>query len=302
MRYFEPPKQIITTTKAENDIENEEPALTQHQSKQNQYSIQCKSCGLAYFCSENCHSLSVEHFKLNTTSVCEQVLKPLYSLTRKHNKDIISIVSIVVQLLLKSIEEQKNSLKTENEKSQNQQTEFTVLQLFEMLVSHEDKWQPEDTLFWKKVVKSFLKTTSILFWNNPQNSDHDEKKEIDATLKCWREEKFILNLISKIESNGFGMWPSKGNQCYGRLFCPSASFFNHSCDPNCSVVIRGNHHCYSFVCMFYFFYENLGTVIEIITNRKVQKDGELTIGYISLNFPRSARFVSFFRFCFLFFV
>jgi SET domain-containing protein len=53
------------------------------------------------------------------------------------------------------------------------------------------------------------------------------------------DEDFIMGLVSRIESNNFGLWTRNHMTCYGRALYPYASFFNHSCVPNCEVQING---------------------------------------------------------------
>ncbi|KAI8841759.1 hypothetical protein BC829DRAFT_10019 [Chytridium lagenaria] len=46
----------------------------------------------------------------------------------------------------------------------------------------------------------------------------------------------VMELVSRIESNGFGVWAKGKESCVGRAVYPEASFFNHSCDPSCECV------------------------------------------------------------------
>ena len=58
-------------------------------------------------------------------------------------------------------------------------------------------------------------------------------------------EEVLLSLVSRIDSNCFGMWssrPSAGEgacmkvpECIGREIYIPASLFNHACSPNCEI-------------------------------------------------------------------
>ncbi|KAI9346832.1 hypothetical protein DFJ73DRAFT_837691 [Zopfochytrium polystomum] len=120
-------------------------------------------------------------------------------------------------------------------------------------------------------------------------------------------EEGVMHLISKVESNGFGVWvipPSNvaatdsrnerehggngengpGNVGVtkqesgkreksvnaGRALFPLASYFNHSCEPTCECFQQG-------------------TTMTIKTIRSVKEGEELTISYMDTNLPVQAR-------------
>jgi len=72
----------------------------------------------------------------------------------------------------------------------------------------------------------------------------------------------IVDIICRQRCNRFGIW-SKKDKCLGIAVSPAASFFNHSCVPNCA-------------------HEQEGKVVIIRTLHAVPKDAELAISYISL--------------------
>ena len=64
-----------------------------------------------------------------------------------------------------------------------------------VLISHLDKWTPDNLDDWRKPVQLIC---------------------LHFRKKCLPE-RDLFNLISQIESNGFGMWErTKSHQCYGR--------------------------------------------------------------------------------------
>ncbi|KAJ3037785.1 hypothetical protein HK097_003375, partial [Rhizophlyctis rosea] len=52
-----------------------------------------------------------------------------------------------------------------------------------------------------------------------RNTHNNHRNDFDPT-------EFVLHLISKIESNGFGLWSPKKGNCMGRAIFPRASYFN----------------------------------------------------------------------------
>ncbi|PRP82387.1 hypothetical protein PROFUN_10163 [Planoprotostelium fungivorum] len=86
-----------------------------------------------------------------------------------------------------------------------------------------------------------------------------------------KEEEWVADMVSRVASNCFRTWTPDESKCYGRgaLF-PLASYFNHSCEPNC-------------------FVSSSADVIEIITLRDVSEGEELTFRYIDVNQTRDKR-------------
>ena len=223
----------------------------------------CEICKSAWFCSLDCKLQSTEHSKTKENShetiKCSNILS-FGSIEKKQNKDIMSIIKILLQLVSKIANILGND-HTHNEDPNKKiwSEELRPILLLSSLVSHEYKWPSEDILFWKKMVKIFVHQTTPLF-----NSFYSRYSISDL-------EKLLLCLISKVESNGFGLWsPTKVVQCYGRFLCVEASFFNHSCDSNCLVYIKGK-------------------TIEIVAKQQVKKGEELTISYINVAKPKSSR-------------
>ncbi|KAL1920247.1 uncharacterized protein VTP21DRAFT_1393 [Calcarisporiella thermophila] len=83
----------------------------------------------------------------------------------------------------------------------------------ESLQSHYEDWSEESKRDWERL-RGFL-----------------EGMLIDIEWESF------LNLVSKVESNGFGVYAYRKNEekltCFGRAVFPSASYFNHSCRCNC---------------------------------------------------------------------
>jgi hypothetical protein len=101
--------------------------------------------------------------------------------------------------------------------NQDKETGLTWPEAF-VLQSHYTSWPTQSVKDWAQVSK-WLSThcPSLCGFETP----------ID-TLMQW---------VSRIESNGFGLWAgNKAESCMGRGLFPLASFFNHSCDPNCQVT------------------------------------------------------------------
>jgi hypothetical protein len=80
------------------------------------------------------------------------------------------------------------------------------------LQSHYNDWPQDDKQSWGKMKKFII----------PLLHELDLESDPDA----------IMHWVSKIESNGFGIWGPGKDICMGRMIFPTASFFNHSCKPN----------------------------------------------------------------------
>lgn len=125
----------------------------------------------------------------------------------------------------------------------------------ENLVSNRHRWDKEDTTDWIKIVQLVQTLLSMTGEESSELLNSDQ----------------LLEMISRIESNNFGLWTSANREaCYGRAVFPLASFFNHSCAPNCRTVIHG-------------------TVFTAYAAEDIQSGEELCISYIETNLPRSSR-------------
>jgi hypothetical protein len=99
------------------------------------------------------------------------------------------------------------------------------------LQSHIQDWTKEDLQDWHKH-KTFLKNfhTAIFGQHQQEQQQHQHFSMPD--------DQSILPLISAFDSNNFGIWSAKG-EVLGRSIYPRASYFNHSCDPNCYTERKG---------------------------------------------------------------
>ncbi|KAJ3045956.1 hypothetical protein HDV00_006222 [Rhizophlyctis rosea] len=172
----------------------------------------------------------------------------------------------------------------------------------EALQSHFSDWPAEDTRDWRKtknfVVKLMLECglfddedamkrdpvsgNAVRSSTGDESSPPPEKRRPSPQngkrggggggggRNDFDPTEFVLHLISKIESNGFGLWSPKTVKCLGRAIFPRASYFNHSCDPNCECV-------------------QTGRTMTIRTKRPVEDNEDLTISYIDTNLPLHAR-------------
>ncbi|KAJ1561052.1 hypothetical protein HK096_006176 [Nowakowskiella sp. JEL0078] len=130
-----------------------------------------------------------------------------------------------------------------------------------LLESHYSDWPVSDVRDWRKT-KAFL-VKLLLDCELFLESDIESAKlmtlatsasggaMVSEIAKMEKLGDFCLDLVSRIESNAFGLWNAKGI-CMGRAVFPIASFFNvmssnsffkiiltvkkHSCDPNCESV------------------------------------------------------------------
>ncbi|RKO83582.1 hypothetical protein BDK51DRAFT_11615, partial [Blyttiomyces helicus] len=129
------------------------------------------------------------------------------------------------------------------------------------LQSHYLDWPTEDVHDWRKTKNFMLKILE----------ESGLLEEGDPEDDIGNRGDFVLHLISKIESNGFGLWSPKKGVCMGRAIFPRASYFNHSCDPNCECIQDG-------------------MIMTIRTKRPVEEgEASLTISYIDTNLPLGAR-------------
>ncbi|KAF0439041.1 SET domain-containing protein [Gigaspora margarita] len=228
-----------------------------YNSSSNSFKFYCKSCDLCYFCDRECFN---QCFPIEQKIYDEKVIynKSLFlkheltcNISRKfstwniNDKHMKSVVRLLVQILAERLIEKSdskekvniekessiNDLYNENSLELNEQTssknsDFLValnnnFQDFLLLQSHLLDWPNDikrDWLKHEKFLMNLFKSSKLL----------DEDDKFDD----------LLHMISKIESNGFGVYyKCKGkNVLFGRAIYPYASFFNHSCDANCDAI------------------------------------------------------------------
>ncbi|KAI8841957.1 hypothetical protein BJ741DRAFT_560545 [Chytriomyces cf. hyalinus JEL632] len=138
------------------------------------------------------------------------------------------------------------------------------------LESHYADWTDETKKEWRKAV-SLLESLAM------------EARLLDDTLISDSHgdtnELVLVHLISKIESNGFGIWAQRKRRkprkpdsglCVGRAVYPFASYFNHSCDPTCESI-------------------QYGRLLVFQTIKPLALNEQVTISYMNTNAPLSSR-------------
>ena len=138
-------------------------------------------------------------------------------------------------------------------------------------LQEEQKWYSLYNTTYEKDVSNLL--SNFHTWSKDEILDWKKTVQLVQQLysECELKDEDIYHLISRIECNNFGLWTrSQSNNCYGRSLYCHASYFNHSCSPNCEVHITGSF-------------------LSIYTLKKIEIGEELTIKYIDTNIPRSAR-------------
>ncbi|RIB00894.1 hypothetical protein C2G38_2150689 [Gigaspora rosea] len=266
-----------------------------YNSSSNSFKFYCKSCDLCYFCDRECFNqcfpIDQKIYEKNLKVNDEKVIynKSLFlkheltcNISRKfstwniNDKHMKSVVRLLVQILAERLIEKRNDLNNENSSELNEQTssvfisknsDFPValknnFQDFLLLQSHLLDWPNDikrDWLKHEKFLMNLLKSSKLL----------DEDDKFDD----------LLHMISKIESNGFGVYyKCKGKSIlFGRAIYPYASFFNHSCDANCDAILSTLVDDESeLLCND----KKLHGEMNFVALRNILKGEELTISYI----------------------
>lgn len=89
--------------------------------------------------------------------------------------------------------------------------------------------------------KEFRQTLDLLCFKNSDLSE-TEKKEVDLVQMktLFKDYLKIEKLFRILMTNSFSIFGVNSNSTEGLAFVPLASFFNHSCDPNCSWSWNGS--------------------------------------------------------------
>ncbi|KAI9139192.1 hypothetical protein BKA69DRAFT_1087218 [Paraphysoderma sedebokerense] len=168
---------------------------------------------------------------------------------------------------------------------------------FWFLQSHLYSWSDAELSDWSsKELKKFVKSLSgtglweVLSRNNLSPNE-------DIPRRCIANpEMLILDMASRIESNGFGIYNEKGD-CVGRAIVPFASFFNHSCSPNLEPIhstVLLSHPSHSThipppSTIQSKFPVTPSLIYTFKTTHSIPKHGPITIQYVDVNSPVSRR-------------
>lgn len=221
--------------------------------------VGCKRhmCDQVYYCSETCR----ERDAADHDELCALWRRLASHDADRHIKSLLRVLTLV--LLRRHQEEEKEvvaqtgtahidaagrpntTVPVLDELSTNERGSWAD---FLRLQSHADSWTQEELREWRKTER-FLAGALL-----PHMSAGGEP---------------LQHYVSAIESNCFGAWTDKG-ETYGRALFLFASYFNHSCQPNCESI------------------QHNGTMA-IVTRGPIPKGTELTIRYIDVNIPCSTR-------------
>lgn len=193
--------------------------------------VTCEDCESAWYCNEGCRDA---HYSSVHHVEC-QYLKKYNKLADKTPVETKLRIRTLLRLLIKR--------RLELDVSDYKDALGAKFEDVESLLAHEE--DSEESISVYSMVKKILPESYI-----PEKSR-------------------VLKLISRSECNQFGLW-SEEDDLMGVSLHPSASFFNHSCVPNC-------------------FSEWEGEKLIFKTLYPVTKGSELTISYIDAHHSTKKR-------------
>ncbi|ORZ20312.1 hypothetical protein BCR42DRAFT_488846 [Absidia repens] len=175
------------------------------------FTTHCLGCDQVYFCSTICADLYLS----DHDQWCCDILRRLASL-KKVDRHMKSVAKLVIMVYW----QRHVRGKTDHRDNGGDMNKMTCsYDLVHHLESHYDDWSPEMKQEWNRIQCFLWKFLSPMDWLFPHETDVD-----------------IMHLVSKIESNGFGIYlENRLDVVVGRALYPLASLFNHDCTYNCEV-------------------------------------------------------------------
>ncbi|KAL0094697.1 hypothetical protein J3Q64DRAFT_1829162 [Phycomyces blakesleeanus] len=270
------------------------------------FSTRCTSCDQIYFCSLTCSEAYLSSSTVDHSVICGLLRKLATFKSDPHTK---SVAKLVILCLWERRREAHNLGWDRSDNWWNPElaaySEDALTSSFEQvqaLESHYNDWPEDDKKDWRRMQQFLYNQLSTAQLLTPHETLQD-----------------IMHLVSRIESNGFGIFlenkTAKGAVLIA-LF-PLASLFNHDCGNNCEVEQctedkleeEGTEVTVeveppkqnkkktlpktSVVKIIYpaVFSQPRGTfrVMKISTVRAIEIDEALTISYIDATLPVSAR-------------
>lgn len=127
---------------------------------------------------------------------------------------------------------------------------------FDMMQRHPPDWGDKERRDWDKLFSLLEKALTQCDW----------WRAVPSTVaRDWQ------HMLSRIDSNVFGCFSNlNSGHLFGQGMYLEAAFFNHSCNPNCAV-------------------STAVSPLTVVTTRVVQPGEELSIAYVDISQPPSAR-------------
>lgn len=203
--HYEPPRKTNDVSNTEDggqDIQHDEEAEDKEsddeQPKQHiipkHFTEHCEACKQVYYCSIQCKNADKE---------AHAIICPIYKrlLTwKKLGRDILSIVKIVVKIMCRRHNEKqgKDDFSFRHRCGVDWLPEWeTSGEDIDRLVSNLHIWSKDDRDEWKKPIQVLMQVLP------PEMLEKQSQED-------------ILLLISRIESNNFGLWMGQREVCFGR--------------------------------------------------------------------------------------
>lgn len=165
----------------------------------------CDVCNEAWYCNEECKA---EHYEALHRIECPFMKKVKeYDIGNKFSK---AKLRSLIRLLVKRHLEKTNPPKPSEEAEKSGRTGPKFVDVESLIAHDEDSEEDQEELEILAALKSV----------------------IDPIYIDGSSDEYILKLMSRSECNQFGLW-SPDDDLLGLSLHPSASFFNHSCIPNC---------------------------------------------------------------------
>ncbi|KAI9028342.1 hypothetical protein CLU79DRAFT_562493 [Phycomyces nitens] len=272
------------------------------------FSARCTSCDQIYFCSLACSEAYLAPSIADHSLLCG-ILRKLA--TFKSDLQSKSIGKLVLLCFWERRREAHNLLWDRADNWWNPELAVypkdafaSTFEQVQELESHYDDWPEDDKKDWRRMQQFLYNQLSSAQLLTPHETLQD-----------------IMHLVSRIESNGFGIFlenkTAKGDVLIGRALFPLASLFNHDCSNNCEAEQSTENRLeeegtemtveieppkqnkkktlpkISVVKMIYpaVFSQPRGTfrVMKISAVRAIEVDEALMISYIDNTLPVSAR-------------
>ncbi|KAJ3069097.1 Histone-lysine N-methyltransferase EZA1 [Podochytrium sp. JEL0797] len=284
------------------------------QARTTAHSLRCLDCDQVYFCSRECQEISEAQ---GHARVCKGLRKLATSKASSHEKSVMKLVLALLQqrrfLGSDSPDAAKSSIPSiPSIHDSLAETESRTLEITDPLVphtpswtdvmnlqSHFGAWSEEAKKDWKKVLALTVAAVA-------------ESELVDAALLQGAElEEVVMHLVSRIESNGFGVWQVKrrrvvpGDKEAGgglEMLTEACSIENAS---SSAEEVAGEEIDGTGVCMgravyplASFFNHSCDPSCETVqfpnhlmfkTRRRIEAGEELTISYIDSNVPLTNR-------------
>lgn len=266
--------------------------------------IHCTLCNTVYYCNDICQNKHIQQ-QQHTTELCE-LYSRLQSCKYKSDNQTMCIIKLVCNIYIDQLKHNNNIIQYKNNnnnynKHDNTEVNLNNIKINDLFSHYKIEYLELATYIANNIIYNntlidyiiyilgCIESNCFVLYAQNNNIFKQPERRLNAyyslnqlLLKQQQQNNSNKNIVHKIDDlklNELNITTEKQQQQQrpykpsieiGRVMYLSASMFNHSCQPNCSIIHYNNQ-------------------LHIFTVCEIKKNNELTISYIDINVNATTR-------------